>query len=220
MQKNQLKEADERIEENEKHRQKELSDLNRNTENTILQLKSLFEAEKIRLEDKIKDERENIKNKYILMIEEQTNRNKAEVDTLRDENDTLENNLKDLEELYENYVSKSEHDIQFHTQKNESLEKTLKESRENFTNFQNQANQTLEQTIEGHNRERKELVNKIENLLDENHGKEKELSSVTLKREQLEKMLQDKELFLNKKFKEYEDDKKELWNKLDHYKTK
>jgi len=154
------------------------------------------------------------------MLDDQASKFKLEEERILEENENLENNLKDLEELYENYVSKSEHDIQFLNQKIDSLEKTLKEARENFANSQNQANLTLEQTIEGHNKERKELVNKIENLLHENHSKEKELSNAILKREQLEKALQDKEIVLNKKFKEYEDDKKDLWNKLDNYKNK
>jgi len=71
---------------------------------------------------------------------------------------------------------------------------------------------------ENYTKERKDLLNKIETLVVDYNNKEKENVSLTVKRDQLEKLVNEKENnYMNLK-REYEDEKKDMIAKLEEYK--
>lgn len=207
-------------EEKEDRHHRELSDLNKNSEDTISQLKALFESEKIRFEERLKEEKSKNEKKIRFTIEEYEGKIKEIENDLREELDNLQNDYSDLECNHQNYISNAEHEIDLLNQKIEALEGYLRESREAFNNMQNQSSYNIDQINENFSKERKEFVYKLETLTTDNNNKEKELTSLHLKRDQLDKIISEKDAYTNQMKKEHEEEKKDILAKLDHFKEK
>lgn len=205
-------------EEKETKHQKEILELNRSSEETINQMKALFETEKIRFEEKLKEEKHKNEKKNKFIIDDYEQKIKETETELRDEIENLQNERDDLENLHNEYVSGIENEMGILNTKIETLENSLKESKEAYAHVQSQLNNQIDQINENYNKERKEFLIRIEALIQDNNNKEKENVSLTVKRDQLEKLVQEKEnnfLFLKK---EYEEEKKDILAKLEEYK--
>lgn len=213
-------ELDKKIEEKERIHQREMSDLNRNSEESIAQLKAIFETEKIRFEEKLKEEKLRNEKKIRYAVEEYENKIKDSESDLREEIENLQNDYTELENTHQNYIQNAEHEISMQNQRIDQLDNYLREAKEALANTQIIANNTLDQHTENFNRERKELLGKIEGLQAELANREKEITQLGLKRDQLERNLHDTNTSANVMRKEYEEEKKELIAKLENYKNK
>lgn len=213
-------ELDKHLEEKEKIYQNEIRNLNQNSEEAINQFKSLFEIEKMRLEEKLKEEKIKNENKMKVVTEENENKLKEMEKELKTELEELQEEYNLLESDHQNYIYNAEHEVSLLNQKIETLESALKESKENVTNLQSQFNQTLESKTEAFNMERKELLKKVEEIRNECNAKEKELTALNMKKEALEKTIYDNEQTYNKQRKELEEDVKEMITKHENFKVK
>lgn len=198
--------------------QKEISELNKSSEQSISQMKALFETEKIRFEEKLKEEKHRNEKKHKLIIEDYEQKIKEIENALKDEIETLQIERDELENLHNNYVSGIENEMGLLNSKIENLESSLKEGKEAYANMQNQLNSQIELNNENYNKERKDMLNRIDALVQDNNNKEKENVSLTIKRDQLDKLVQEKiSNYLSLK-KEFEDEKKDLLAKLEEHK--
>ncbi len=213
-------EFERKMAENDEKHHKEIVELNRNSEETIAQLKSIFESEKIRFEEKLKEEKAKYEKKMKYNGDEWESKMREIESDLRDELEQLQMDYNDLETTHQQYIQNSEHEIGILGQRNETLEAYLKDTREALNQLQIQSAQNLEQASENFNRERKEYMNKIEQLTLDYNNKEKEITSLQLKRDQLDAVIADKDNTINSMRKEFDEERKELNNKIEHFKQK
>lgn len=209
-----------KLEEKERYHHNEISELNRMSEETVSQLKALFETEKIRFEEKLKEEKLKNEKKIKLLKEEHETRIKEVENELRDEIDNYNNDYNELENTHQTYMANAEHEIATLNQQREALESYLREAKELINKTQLQSNQNIDQLTENFNKEKKDLLNKVDSITLESSNKDKEISQLQLKRDQLERNIQDKENYSNQLKKETEDERKDLQTKLDSMKQK
>ena len=192
-----INELEKRLEEKEAQHQSEISQINKNSEETLSQLKVLFENEKNRLELKLKDEKSKNEKKIANLIEEYENKLKEQENELKDENDNLQNDLDDLTQEHTSYMTNAEHELELLNQKLENYEKALKEAKDNLNNESTKNKNNLDSINDQFNNERRELQSKIDNISNDLNNKEKEYTAVVAKKEQLEKILADKDELIN-----------------------
>ncbi len=205
-------------EEKESKHQRELLELNRTSEETINQMKALFETEKIRFEDRLKDEKHKNDRKYKNLIDDYEQKLRDLENELKDENEILQSEKDEIEMKHNDYIQSAEAEISSLKNRIDNYEVNLKEKQELYNNLQSQLNSQLDQLNENYTKERKDLLNKIETLVVDYNNKEKENVSLTVKRDQLEKLVNEKENnYMNLK-REYEDEKKDMIAKLEEYK--
>ena len=207
-----------KFEDKENKHQKEMYELNRSSEETINQMKALFETEKIRFEEKLKEEKHKNERKSRNDKEDLEGKLKEVENELRDEIENLQNENENLESRHLDYVTNIENEMGNLNSKLENAENGLKETKEAYLNMQNQLNNQIEQMNENYNKERKDLISKIESLNLDNNKKEKENVSFMVKTDQLEKLAHEKEANLLNLKKEYEEEKKDIMAKLEDYK--
>ena len=213
-------EMDKHLDEKEKIYQTEIKNINSNSEESINQFKYLFEIEKLRLEDKYKDEKVKYEKKLKYMTEENETRMKEIEKEYKEELEEVNAEFLKIYNNHQNYVLNSEYEKNILNQKIETLENALKESKESILIIQNKFNQASEFNVEAFKLERKELAKKFDELRNECNIKEKELTSINSKKEALEKNLYENEQTYNKERKELEDDIKEMICKHENYKSK
>jgi hypothetical protein len=213
-----IEEFEKKIEEKENKHQKEIWDLNKSSEETINQMKALFETEKIRFEERMKEEKHKNEKKNKFLNEDFDQKLKDLESELKEEIESLQIERDDLEHLHNDYVSGIENEMGVLNSKIEGLENALRESKDTYALSKNQYNNEIDKLNLNFNNERNILFSKIENLSYDNNNKEKMNVSLIVKRDQLEKMIEEKEgNYLNLK-KEYEEEKKEIIDKLEEYK--
>jgi len=213
-------EYEKKLEEKERYHHNEIAELNRISEETVSQLKALFETEKIRFEDKLKDEKLKNEKKIKSLKEEYETRIREVESELKDEIDNINNDYNELENTHQTYIANAEHEIATLNQQREALEAYLREAKELINKTQMQSNQNIDQLTENFNKEKKELITKIDALTIESNNRDKEISQLQLKRDQLERTIQDKDSLANQIRKEYEEERKDIQRKLDSYKQK
>ncbi len=205
-------------EEKETKHHREILELNRASEETINQMKALFETEKIRFEDRFKDEKHKNDRKYKHLIDDYEQKLRDIENELKDENEILQSEKEEVEMKHNDYIQSAEAEISMLKNRIDNNESALRDKQEAFNVLQSQLNAQIEQLSENYGKERKELLNKLESLVVDYNNKERENVSLTVKREQLEKLVAEKENnYLNLK-KEYEDEKRDLMAKVDQYK--
>ena len=213
-----MNELEKKLEEKENIHRTEITRLNENTEEKLSQLKLLFENEKNRLENKLKEEKNQSENKISLIIEEYENKIKNQEIELKEENDNLQNELNDINEEHNNYVTNAEHEFELLNQKIETMEKSLKEAKENIEKENEKNKNNIENINNIYNKERKELQNKIDIINNELNNKEKEYTLLISRKEQLEKIINDKEEIINQIRDNNIKDKDEFNNKYEELK--
>lgn len=105
----------------------------------------------------------------------------------------MHNDLEDLNQEHTSYVTNAEHEFELMNQKIETLEKALKESKSALNNEISKNKNSVDSMNDTFNNERKELQLKIDNISNDLNNKEKELTTLISKKEQLEKIITDKD---------------------------
>ena len=186
-----------RLEEKENQHQNEIMQMNKTTEENLSQLKVIYENEKNRLELKLKEEKKKSEKKLQNLIEEYETKLKDQENELKDEIENLQNELDDLNQDNIANVNNAEHEIELSKQKIESLEKALKEAKDNLSNENSKNKSNLDSLNELFNNERRELQSKIDTISNDLNNKEKEYAAIISKKEQLEKIINDKDDLIN-----------------------
>ena len=179
-------------------------------------MKNLFETEKIRFEEKLKEERSKSEKKLKNNTEEYETKVQDLERELKEEIENLNNDLQAEINNHNDYVSHAEHEIGLLRQKIETLEHFLNEAREALNNVQTQSSQQLEKEAENYKKDKIEFQTKIDTLTLENNNKDKEITSLKTKKEQLETLIVEKEAALLNLKKELEEDKKDLMTKMEN----
>ena len=205
-------------EEKEAKHQKELFEQNRSSEETINQMKALFETEKIRFEDRLKDEKHKNDRKHKNLIDDFELKLRELENELKEENEILQSEKDEIESKHNEYIQNAEGEISSLKNRIDNNESALREKHEAYNSLQSQLNAQIEQLNENYRKERKELLNKIEAFVVDNNGKEKENVSLTVKRDQLQKFVVEKENNYLSLKKEYEEEKREMIAKIEEYK--
>ena len=218
--KNQKSDFEKKMEDKESLHQKEILQINKSSEETLNQLKSLFESEKMRLEEKLKDEKNKNAKKNQNLIDDYENRLKEQENYFKEENENLQNDLNELNQEHEAYVANAEHEFELMNQKILNTEKALKDAKDSLNSESSKNKVSLESLNDQLNKERKELQNKIDNISNDLNSKEKEYTSLLSKKDQLEKIIYDKDILINQIKDEYNKDKEELTNKCEELKKK
>ena len=78
----------------------------------------------------------------------------------------------------------------------------------------------MERESDNYKKDKNEFQLKIENLTIENNNKDKEITSLRMKKDQFEGLVLDKEEMISNMKKEFEEDKKDIMNKMENYKQK
>ena len=183
-------------------------------------MKTFYELEKERLEHRIVDEKEKAESRYTFMVEEFEQKIREDADLAADQRQDLEDQLADLESLYSTDTSQLKQQIALDSQKIETLEKHLKETKDSLSSIHTSHALAIEQQLENFNKERVLLLEKVERLAGDAAAKEKELTTVVYKKEQLESLLVFKEKELEECRGDYSTERSALMDKLEEAKTK
>ena len=218
--KNQILDYEKKLEDKDNLHRKEVIQMNKNSEETMTQLKALFESEKNRLEEKLKEEKNKSQKKIQSLTEDYESRLKEQETEYKEENENLQNELSDLNQAHETFVQNAEHDFQLMTEKIQNTEKALKEARDELNSESSKNKVSLESLNDQINKERKELQIKLDNTTNDLNIKEKEYTALISKKEQLEKIIYDKDILINQIKDEYTKDKDEINTKYEELKKK
>jgi chromosome segregation ATPase len=137
---------------------------------------------------------------------------------LKEENENLQNELNEINNVHVNYVNNSEHEIEMLKQTILQNENKLKETKDTLSSEAEKNKQSLETLTESFNKERNELQMKIDTLGNDLNNKEKENASMQSKKEQLEKIIKDKETTIENLKDENQKEKDELNKKIEELK--
>lgn len=145
---------------------------------------------------------------------------KEDQSNYEEEIENLKEDLHEQESQYATLMQTFEHEMAMKQQTIDNLDKQLKETKENLNTLRSSHNANMEQQMEGFMTERKGFIDKIENLNNEVYKKEKEIISLTQKKESVESMLAKKETQLEKAGQEFNEEKNILNTKMEEVKLK
>jgi len=215
-----MEDFDKKTEEKDIFYRRDIEIINKSCEDTIANYKTMFENEKIRLEEKIKEEKLKYDKKLKYSQEEYEIKIREMEKDLKSEIENIKFDYEQLEDNHKNFLIEAENEIRSLNQKNSSLDTSLKENKEYLAAFQNQYNSSLEKKTESFNNERKELHKKIEVLTTENNQKDQELTGLKFKFEQMEKLISDFNQVIKKEKDLAEETKSDLTEKYENMKKK
>lgn len=213
-------EYEKKLEDREFRHQKELKEMNKTSEESVNQLKVLFESEKLRFDEKSRDEKMKTDKKIKELIREHDLKLREVETELKEEIENLNNEKEAIEEDHRNYVANAENEIANLIARSEAFENNLKESKEAYDNLNRNLTAQIDNLTESFNKERTDFQTKLENLTNDNNAKEKEITSLLIKKEQNEKLIKEKDQIFMQLKKEFEDEKIELLDKIESYKQK
>lgn len=214
-----LLENEKRIQEKEYVFQREKDELAQKSEDTIKQLKMIFETEKLRMEEKIKEE----KNKAEKKLKQQALENDNKI------NELIEEHQNDRMEFEEQYKQLEEHNAELNEKleniqslysKIESLEKSNKELKDNYNLAIANAAKANELAAEKFEKERKEFLDKIEGINSQLSAKDRENLMLVNEKEKYINVIKEKDVYVNNLRVEVEEEKKELQLKIEEYNNK
>jgi len=205
------------LEEKEKFYRTELANLNKNSEDALNQVKSLYQLEKIRFEEKIRDEKMKFEMKIKNINEENENRIRETEKEYQTEIEELKDEIIQIEQDSQSYIYNAEYEMNLARQTIMNLETQVREERANAENLEKGKNQETTTKMESIKNEKEELQNKLDGI---RYKYENEINSLKLKIETLEKNLLHTEQYLIAERKKFEDNLKDITNKHDLYKSK
>ena len=215
-----IEDFEKKTEEKDAIYRRDIEIINKSCEDTIANYKSMFENEKSRLEEKIKEEKAKYEKKlkysqdeYDCKIKEIEKEFKSEIENLKDD-------YEELEETHKNYIMDAENEIRILNQKFFNLENSLKENKDYLSSFQSQYNTNLDKKTESFNNERKDLLKKNESLTYDNNIKDQELTGHRFKAEQMEKHISEFNQSFKKEKEASEDIRNDLMEKYENVKKK
>lgn len=209
--------AEKKLEEKEYSHQKEINDLNTQSEEAIKQLKMMYETEKIRMEDRMKDERNKTDKKIKLLIAEYEEKLKEVTEESHNEYFALEEEFKNYEQRMTNYESQAENEINLLNHKVDALEKGNADLKERLAAISSTSQKSLESINEKFEKERKELNERIELLQSDQNSKDKEIVLLKSDKDRLEGVIREKDEYIIKVKSESEDEKKDLNARVEEY---
>jgi hypothetical protein len=199
--------------------QREKDELAQKSEDTIKQLKMIFETEKLRMEEKIKEE----KNKAEKKLKQQALENENKI------NELIEEHQNDRMEFEEQYKQLEEHNAELNEKleniqslysKIESLEKSNKELKDNYNLAIANAAKANELAAEKFDKERKEFLDKIEGINSQLSAKDRENLMLVNEKEKYINVIKEKDVYVNNLRLEVEEENKELQLKIEQYNNK
>ena len=193
----------------------ELQSANSRAESSYIQLKEFYEQEKVRMETRMTDEKSRADKKYSSMCEEYEDKIRLDTENYEDELQMKDQELREQEQYYSEELASYKHQAGLSMQKIETLEKYLKETKEQLETAQRSHTTLIEQLQERLNSEKNILLEKVEKLANETSAKDRELTSLTYKKEQLESALTSKEVELEDFKEQYEKEKNVLNSRLE-----
>ena len=194
--KQRIKDLERQMEEMQAKASREIAVINTKSEESLQQLKNFYEIEKERLEHRVAEEKEKAESRYNFMVEEFEQKIREDADLTEEQRLDLEAQLEEMNEIYAQETTQLKQQIALDAQKIETLERHLKEIKDNLASIHTSHALAMEQQLDNFNKERATLLEKIERLAGEAATKEKELTTITYRKEQLENQLslRDKEL--------------------------
>lgn len=214
-----LLENEKKIQEKEYIFQREKDELAQKSEDTIKQLKMIFETEKLRMEEKIKEE----KNKAEKKLKQQFLENENKINELIEEhqNDRMEfeEQYKQLEEQNAELNEKLEN-INTLYSKIDSLEKSNKELKENYNLALANAAKATELAAEKFEKDKREMLDKIDAINSQLISKDRENLMLLNEKEKYLNIIKEKDVYVNNLRLEVEEEKKDLQLKIEEYNKK
>lgn len=200
--------------------QTELEEQQKKFEEDLAQLKSFYEIEKEGLKKKIQDEKnkgvKNVKNTvedYEQRIQDEQFQHEEELDMLQDELRDKSDQLEALGHRFEQEMSLSEQKIQ-------SLEQHLKETKEALDNVQEKNTVAMDSQLITFNKERKEMLNKTDQIQQKITEKEKIITSLESKNESLTNDIKKKNEEIDQLRKEFNESRNVLEKQIDDMREK
>lgn len=157
--------------------QAEIDSINEKAEKSLHELKEYYEKEKSRVESRLSEEKEKSSKRYTLMCEEYEAR-------LREERENFEDDIAALQEEMNTQSTASSNDFislreqkSLDSQKIQTLEKYLQETKESLNNIHISHTNSMETQLESFNKERRNLLDKVEKLAQDSAQKDRELTA-------------------------------------------
>jgi chromosome segregation ATPase len=184
------------------------------------QLKTIFENEKNRLEEKLLQLKTNNDANITNLTIEYDIKLKEQEKELKNDLETIQNAYDEIKAKCNTISFDAEHKLSLLNQQIITNEKVIADHKENLIILAKEHNQAIQEKINQFNQERKELNNKIEQLQNENNIKTQEVIQATAALQKLEDILQDKENELVMQKEKFEKAMHALLVKHDQYKQK
>ena len=218
--KQRIKDLERQMEEMQAKASREIAVINSKSEESLQQLKNFYEIEKERLEHRVVEEKGKAESRYNFMVEEFEQKIREDTDLAEDQRLDLEAQIEELNDIYGQEITQLKQQIALDAQKIETLERHLKETKDNLASIHTSHALAIEQQLDNFNKERANLLEKIERLAGEAATKEKELTTVTYRKEQLENQLAIRDKELEEARADFSLERVNLMEKLDDTKTK
>lgn len=199
---------------------KEIREIQQKSEESLNQLKNFYEVERERLEKRLAEEKSRFEKKFSQTSEEYEQKLKEDQVSYEEEIENLKEDLREQEMQNTQLVQQYEHEMALKQQTIDNLEKYLKETKDTLNTLQSSHNANMEQQMDGFMMERKGLLEKIEGLNNEVYKKEKEMISLSQKKEYIEGVLIKKESLIEGLNQEFTEEKNVLNEKIEEIKNK
>lgn len=160
----QIDQLEKDLEEKKTKNQDELEEQQKKFEQDLAQLKTYYEQEKDRLEKKVTEEKNKGIRNVKSSIEDYEQRMQDEQNQHEDEMEMLQDDLRDKEDQLQAVTNKYEHELSLSDQKIKSLEEHLKETKKALDDIQDKNVTALDLQMNNFNNERKQHLDKIDEL--------------------------------------------------------
>lgn len=165
-------------------------ELTKKTAETIQdQLKGLYEEEKKRFELRLQEEKEKSDKRCRKVVEEYEDRIKNDQENWEEELAQKENQMNELESYMNEEVTGLKHKGNLDAQKISGLENYIKELKEQIESMEKSYRNMLEVSQNRFDSERKALQEKIDRMLLDLAGRDKEISMMSFKKQQVDEQI-------------------------------
>lgn len=176
--KSKLKELELEIQQSKNSNESELSEYRKKSEEDLAQLKNFYETEKDRLEKRLQEEKEKGLRNVEATKEDYEQRMRDEQMQHDDELELLQDDLRDKEAQLQGLSHQFEHEMSMAEQKTANLEAHLKETKKALDDIQEKHAKTLEQQMNSFNKERREMLDKADEVAQSLTEKEKRITAL------------------------------------------
>lgn len=215
-----IKDLEGELQEKEDSMEREKEEAQRLTEESLAQLKNFYEIEKERLENRITQEKETHQKRLFSLQEEYETRFKDDQNQQEDDLEMVQEELREKEIQFQAISSQYEHENSLQVQKIESLEENLKETKCSLSRMQELQAEALETQKGNYTSERKELLEKIDQLQQKVTEKEREFSQIQNTSDNTASKIKSKDKELEEIKAEFNTEKTSLNEKIDELREK
>jgi hypothetical protein len=214
------KSLEQQLEETKRRCADEVSEANDKAESSLAQLKAYYEQEKVRLEQRLIDEKSRTDRRYTIMTEEYEAKLREESENHEDELANLQEDFREIEAQNIQEITSLEQQASLNAQKLESQEQHIIELKESLRTLAETHSASVEQQLEGFSKERRSFLEKLEQTRAEVSLKERELSVLVNQKETLERERDSREKELEELKTLHTKDKTMLLERLEDTKSK